>query len=322
MKADAESKPYTNERVYCDEESNAYFGKIIWAPKKSLWISAMYMVAIWGGVATFTWQNFFGFLGFTAFTLCFGHSLGMHRRFIHHSYECPKWLEYFLVHLGVLVGIAGPLGMMKAHDMRDWAQRQKQCHPFYGQQEKWWVDWYWQLHCDVALLNSPEFKPEKEVAEDKVYQWMEETWMWQQLPWAIVFYLVGGVEWIIWGIAMRVAISVTGHWLIGYLAHNKGHRDYHVKDASVQGYNILFCSLLTMGESWHNNHHAYPNSALMGIEKGQLDPGWWMLRIFEYFGLVWCLKRPEDLPARPELLPVFPQSKAALHNGFDYREIT
>jgi len=47
------------------------------------------------------------FLVFAAATLCLGHSLDMRRRLIHHSYVCPLWLEYFFVHLGVLVGMAG-----------------------------------------------------------------------------------------------------------------------------------------------------------------------------------------------------------------------
>lgn len=76
------------------------------------------------------------FFATTGVCVLFGHSLGMHRKFIHNSYQCPKWLEYFLVHLGTLMGIAGPLGMLKAHDFRDWAQRQKEgeCHDYYGQQ--------------------------------------------------------------------------------------------------------------------------------------------------------------------------------------------
>ena len=80
-----------------------------------------------------------------------------------------------------------------------------------------------------------------------------------------------------WGICMRVAVSVTGHWFIGYFAHNQGARDWHVDGAAIQGFNIKFASLITMGESWHNNHHAFPGSALLGIEKNQLDPGWWVL---------------------------------------------
>lgn len=70
------------------------------------------------------------FLILTAITLCLGHSLGMHRKLIHHAFETPKWVERCLVYLGTLVGLGGPFTMMYAHDIRDWAQRKPACHDF------------------------------------------------------------------------------------------------------------------------------------------------------------------------------------------------
>ena len=74
-----------------------------------------------------------------------------------------------------------------------------------------------------------------------------------------------------------------------------------MKKAHIQGYNIPFAAILTMGESWHNNHHAFPGSAKLGLKPGQIDLGWLVLRLLEKIGLVWKLKLPEDLPFRPEL---------------------
>jgi len=296
-----ENGRYENVRVVTDEGTNAWEGQVSWSPVKSAWVSGMYMAAIIGGALTFNWSAFTLFLSFSAITLCLGHSLGMHRRFIHHSYECPKWLEYLFVHFGVLVGLAGPLGMMRTHDLRDWAQRQDRCHDYFGHQQPFLKDGFWQLHCEVDLAHPPTFRPETDVANDRVYRFMEKTWMLQQLPWALLFYAWGGWAFVIWGICVRVAVSVTGHWLIGYFAHNTGHRTWHVEGASVQGYNVAFAGLITMGESWHNNHHAFPGSALLGIEKGQVDPGWWVLKSLERLGLVWNLKLPADLPVRLEL---------------------
>ena len=59
----------------------------------------------------------------------------------------------------------------------------------------------------------------------------------------------GGIPWVVWGIAARVAASVTGHWLVGYFAHNRGARSFHVEGAGVQGYNVRYCGLITMGEA-------------------------------------------------------------------------
>jgi len=69
---------------------------------------------------------------------------------------------------------------------------------------------------------------------------------------------------------------------------------------AVQGYNLPRLGLVTMGEAWHNNHHAFPGSARMGLVAGQHDPGWWALCGLRRLGLVWGLRGPGDLPPRPE----------------------
>lgn len=236
--------------------TDAAHGVVRWVPAKSLWYLSHLSIAIIGGTLYFSLSAFAVFVVFTSLTLCLGHSLGMHRRLIHNSYECPLWLEYFFVHLGVLVGMAGPLGMTEQHDLRDWAQRQRECHPYLRHGSSFIKDGWWQLNCDLVLDNPPKFVPENRLKNDRLYQFMEKTWMFQQIPWAIALFYVGnacggrGVSWLIWGISARIAVSITGHWLIGHFAHNAGDRDWHVDNAAVQGHNIPFMGLLTMGESW------------------------------------------------------------------------
>ncbi|MCU4494847.1 acyl-CoA desaturase [Acinetobacter guillouiae] len=288
--------------IYENSETNAFEAKVIWSPSKSIWVMMMYLFGIYGVLFLSSIENFLVFLISSAITLCLGHSLGMHRRLIHQSYECPKWLEYLFVHFGVIVGLAGPFGMVRTHDTRDWAQRQPQCYPYFSHQSSFLKDGFWQIHCDIVLKHPPIFK-EESILDTQFYRFMEKTWMLQQLPLALILYLIGGVEWVIWGTCLRVAISVTGHWLIGYFAHNSGHRSWHVNGAGVQGYNIKFCGLITMGECWHNNHHAFPGSAKLGLEKGQSDPGWWVLIILSKIGLVKNLKLVADLEERQELVP-------------------
>jgi stearoyl-CoA desaturase (delta-9 desaturase) len=114
---------------------------------------------------------------------------------------------------------------------------------------------------------------------------IDRSWQLQQLPWAVLFFAAGGMPWLVCGIAVRVAVSVTGHWLVGYFAHNRGPRSWHINGAGVQGYNIPGCGLITMGEAWHNNHHAFPGSARLGIKEGEWDPGWWVLMVLYHVGL-------------------------------------
>ena len=290
-------------RILADD-ADPRVGSVQWSPVKSLWLGGMTAAAIVGGALTVSWDALALFLVTCAVTLCGGHSLGMHRRLIHNSYECPRWLEYLLVYLGVLVGMAGPYGMIRTHDMRDWAQRNPRCHDYFAHRRPFLHDGWWQLHCDVKLARPPEFRFEERIAGDRVYRFMEATWMWQQLPWALLFCALGGWSWVFWGVCARVAVCVTGHWLVGFFAHNSGHRDWHVEGAGVQGYNVRFCGLITMGEAWHNNHHAFPGSAHLGLYPGQADPGWWVLVALKRVGLAWNIKTPADLAPRAQLCPV------------------
>jgi stearoyl-CoA desaturase (delta-9 desaturase) len=281
-------------------------GVVRWKPAKSLWISFMTVAGLVGAPFTFTWGALVLFIATTAITVCLGHSLGMHRRLIHRAYECPLWLEHLFIYLGTLVGMAGPYGMIRQHDIRDWAQRKPQCHPYLAHRSPILRDGYWQLHCELVLAHPPELVFENRVYEDGFYQVLERTWMAQQIPWAIIFLAIGGIPWVTWGIAARVAASVTGHWLVGYFAQNRGPRTWHVEGAGVQGYNVPHCGLITMGEAWHNNHHAFPSSARLGLRDDEPDPGWWVLGVLTRAGLVWDVKTPDKLPIRPNLVLLGP----------------
>jgi len=276
-------------------------GEVRYAPTKSFWFFSMAGGAIFGGLSTFSWSAFLLFLATTSCVLLLGHSLGSHRKLIHDSYQCPKWLEYVLVYCGVQVGLAGPLGLLRQHELRDYAQRLPDCHDYLRHGRPFWLDGWWQLNCELNLSNPPEIQIEPRIAHDRFYRFLERTWMAQQLPWAVLFYLWGGWAFVFWGVCARVTAGVFGHWLIGYFAHNHGGMHYRVNEAAVQGRNISFISLLTMGECWHNNHHAFPGSARLGLFPGEWDPGWWVLMLLRQVGLVWSVRLPNDLPPRAEL---------------------
>ena len=124
----------------------------------------------------------------------------------------------------------------------------------------------------------------------------------QQIPLALVLYLMGGWGFVVWGICARVAITVHGHWFVGHLAHRRGPQSWLVKDAGVQAHDVPWAGLLTMGEAWHNNHHAYPGSARIGLYKGQSDWGYVLIRVLERIGLAWDICLPEKLTARRQKL--------------------
>ena len=278
-------------------------GDVRFSPVKAAWFFVMAGGAVIGGALTASLPAVALFVTSTAVVLLFGHSLGSHRKLVHDSFQCPRWLEYLLVYLGVQVGLAGPIGLLRQHELRDYAQRLPVCHDYLRHGQSFWRDAWWQLACELRLAREPRLVLEPRVADDRFYRFLERTWMAQQLPWALLFYVWGGWAFVIWGVCARVTAGVFGHWLIGYFAHNHGEMHRVVRGAAVQGRNIRWTSLLTMGECWHNNHHAFPGSARLGLHDREWDPGWWALLALRRIGWAWNLRLPEHLPPREELVP-------------------
>jgi stearoyl-CoA desaturase (delta-9 desaturase) len=218
-------------RARSADNNSVVDGKVRYAPAKSLWFIAMACAAAIGGATTFSAGAFGVFAGSTAAVLLLGHSLGSHRKLIHNSYQCPQWLEYLLVYLGVQVGLAGPLGLLRQHELRDYAQRLPTCHDYLRHGRGLWTDAWWQLNCELRLISPPHIELESRVADDRFYLFLERTWMLQQVPPALLLYWWGGWGFVFWGVCAA--------------------------GAAVQGRSIHLTSLMTMGECWHNNHHAY-----------------------------------------------------------------
>lgn len=290
-----------HHRVQASSVTDLLEGSVRYSPVKSLWLTAHATGAAIGAWLYLDPVPVLVFLLCTGIVLLLGHSLGSHRKLIHDSYQCPRWLERLFVYLGVQVGLAGPLGLLRQHELRDYAQRLPDCHPYLRHGASFWRDAWWQLHCELVLARPPQISLEPRLAQDRFYAALERTWMLQQLPPALLLYAAGGWAWVCWGVCARVCAGVVGHWLIGHFAHNQGGMHHVVDGAAVQGRNIRFTSLLTMGEGWHNNHHAFPGSARLGLHAGEWDPGWWMLMLLRRAGLAWGFRLPQALPHRPEL---------------------
>jgi fatty-acid desaturase len=293
-----------DDRIDITATGSPLEGDVRWSPVKSIWWSGMACGWAVLGTLYFSWTAVAVFILLCGVTLCLGHSLGMHRKLIHGSFESPDWVEKLLVYCGTLVGLGGPFTMMQTHDLRDWAQRQPTCHDYLAHQRDFLTDFWWQLHCKLNLAHPPAYKFPEKLTGSPYYRILQAISMVQQLPLALLLLALGGWGWVAWGVCGRVTVSIFGHWIIGYFAHNHGQRDWHVAGAAVQGHNVRFVSLITFGECWHNNHHAFPGSAKLGLNPDQLDPGWLVLTLLERLGLAWRLKQPEDLVARKELVRI------------------
>jgi stearoyl-CoA desaturase (delta-9 desaturase) len=296
--------PYGVGSVILRGDEDAVAGRVVWNPVYSLWNGGMLVVALTLGPTTFSFSAFAIFVVLTAATLLLGHSVGFHRGLIHGSFDCPVWVERLLSAFGTAVGMTGPLTMIRWHDLRDWAQRQPDCHPYLAHRRPMLIDAWWQLHCRLELDRPPRFEPPPAIARDPVHSTLERGWMLLQLPIGLALFAGGGWDWVVWGVCVRVSVSVTGHWFVGHLAHRRGPQTWRVAASGVQGHDVPWAALPTMGEAWHNNHHAYPASAKMGLHPGQADWGWRFIQLLERTGLAWNVQTPDTLPARRGLVAV------------------
>lgn len=295
--------PYAVHALTLDPESDPVAGRVVWDPVHSLWNGGMALGALIAAPLLISWSAVAVFLVLTGATLLVGHSVGFHRRLIHQSFQSPLWLDHLMMWVGTLVGMSGPLWMIHAHDVRDWGQRQDRCHPYLSNATGFWRDYWWNLHCRLELTHPPRFTPEPRIGRDRFYRFLERTWMLHQLPLAVGLFLLGGWSWVAWGVCVRVCVSVTGHWFVGRFAHRHGPQRWLVSTSGVQAHDVPWAAIPTMGEAWHNNHHAWPGSARLGLYPGQSDWGFRFIQLLERLGLAWDVRTPQTLPPRDSLTP-------------------
>lgn len=272
-------------------------GQVRWDPVHSLWNGSMLVLSVMLVPSQTTLGAILVGVLLTGAMLLLGHSVGFHRLLIHGSFDTTPGFRRFLVWCGTVAGMSGPLWIVRTHDLRDWAQRTPECHDYLAHRRPMLHDAWWQLHCRLQLANPPRFQLAS-IEQDRFIVWLERTWMLQQFPVAGMLWLVGGWPFVVWGVFVRIALTVHGHWFIGHLAHRRGPQSWLVKDAGVQAHDVPWAGLITMGEAWHNNHHAYPGSARIGLRPGQSDWGYGFVRMLEKVGLAWDICLPTSMPAR------------------------
>ena len=117
------------------------------------------------------------------------------------------------------------------------------------------------------------------------------------LGWAIGGSLFAAFTGLLWGGLIRMLVLHHMTYSINSLCHFFGRRPYDTDDESR---NLLWLAPFTLGESWHNNHHAFPTSAAHGLRWWQLDISAGVIWLLEKLGLAWDVKRvPRERQAGP-----------------------
>jgi stearoyl-CoA desaturase (delta-9 desaturase) len=217
-------------------------------------------------------------------TGCLGVTLGFHRLVAHRSFQVPKWLEYFLVFCGSLSCQSGPI---------EWIGLHRHHHAFSDQDPDhhdsnkgfWWSHMGWMMYDVPAKSEIPRFT--RDISNDPVYCFLEDTFLGIQVALAIILYLIGGWPFVVWGIFVRMVSLYHCTWFVNSATHKFGYRTYESGDNST---NCWWVALLTYGEGWHNNHHAFQYSARHGLRWWEIDTTWILIWTLQKFGLATKVK--------------------------------
>jgi len=208
-----------------------------------------------------------------------GITLGWHRLVTHRSFQTPRWLEYMFVFCGSLACQGGVIEWVGLHRHHHVHSDEEVDHHNSGK-GFWWSHMGWMLH-EVPAKSEVE-RLTKDISGDPVYQFLDNYFLLVQFALAGVLYLLGGLPFVVWGIFVRLVLVYHCTWFVNSATHKFGYRTYESGDRST---NCWWVALLTYGEGWHNNHHAFQYSARHGLKWWEVDMTWMTIRLLQILGL-------------------------------------
>ncbi len=212
-----------------------------------------------------------------------GICLGYHRLLSHRSLQVPRWLEYVLATIGAMALQGGPIFWVGGHRQHHAFTEDLEKDPYSARKGFWWSHFLWLLyHQEPFFDRETYFKYAPDLARDRYYQWLDRNFLLLQVPVAIVLYGIGGWSFVIYGLFLRAVLLWHSTWLINSASHMYGYRTHECNDSSR---NLWWAAILTYGEGWHNNHHAYPKVAKAGWKWWEVDVTWWAIKVLETVGL-------------------------------------
>lgn len=257
------------------------------AQGKSLnWITLVFLVLFHvGAVAAlffFSWKALAVavVLWFVAINL--GICLGYHRLMTHRGYKVPKFLRYFLAVCGTLALEGSPLYWVVNHRIHHQLTDQPG-DPHTPKEGGWWSHAGWVIH-GRGLNAEPELirKYAPDILGDPFLSWLSKYHWVPLVVLAVTLLAVGGWPFVLWGIFLRVTLGLHATWFVNSATHIWGSRRFSTRDESR---NLWWVALLTGGEGWHNNHHAYPVSARHGFAWYEYDLNYYCIWALGKVGL-------------------------------------
>ena len=242
---------------------------------------------------------------------CLGVTVGYHRHFTHGAFKANRPLR-------IALAVAG--GLASQGSVVDWVADHRRHHAFSDREGDPHSPWlfgtspaaiakgFWHAHMGWLFerdqTNAERFAPD--LLTDNDIRMVDRlfvplTVVTLGLPGVlgglITWSVWGGVTALFWAGFVRVAFLHHVTWSVNSICHMVGSRPFASRDKAA---NFWPLAILSMGESWHNSHHADPTGARHGVLRGQIDISARVIWIFEKFGWATHVRwpKPERLAAK------------------------
>jgi stearoyl-CoA desaturase (delta-9 desaturase) len=210
----------------------------------------------------------------------------------HRSFETTRPMRFLLGLMGTLAGEGSCLYWVATH-RKHHAHSDKPGDPHTPEDGAWWSHILW-----TVPFTSREEREEMyrrwvpDLRNERELRFLDSTFLlWHillGLALAGIGYAAGGAylatSLVMWGMFARLALVLHSTWFVNSASHMWGYRNYETTD---QSRNNWWVAIITYGEGWHNNHHAYPRMARHGHRWWEIDMTFMAIRAMQRLGLVW-----------------------------------
>ena len=224
----------------------------------------------------------------------FGVTAGYHRYFSHKSYRTSRVFQFLLACLAQSTWQRGAIWWAAKHrhhhkhsDTPDDVHSPRHRGFIYSH-----LGWIF-----TAQHDKTDFDAVPDLTRYPELVWLERNDKIPGLALAIAAWAIGGWPGLVVGFFWSTVLTYHGTFMINSLAHVHGKQRYVTGDDSR---NNWWLAVITLGEGWHNNHHAYMASTRQGFRWWEFDPTYYALRALSWARVVWDLNEPPEAIVRNE----------------------
>ncbi|HMH46414.1 MAG TPA: acyl-CoA desaturase [Solirubrobacteraceae bacterium] len=270
--------------------------------------------------ATLLWHRFLDWSDLAIFAAMYvltalGVTIGFHRLLTHRAFQTRPWLRYTLAVLGSM-SVQGPVidwvaDHRKHHTFTDEEGDPHSPHAGHAPGLRGMAQGLWHAHTGWLFETHGQASSKRfasDLVEDptmrRINRWFPLIALASLLlPFVLGLALGGGAlmagaSALVWAGLVRILLVHHVTWSINSICHFFGRRRFETDDEST---NVFWLALPSLGEAWHHNHHAFPQSAFHGLRWYELDPSGWLILAMARVGLAWDVVRVTPERAQEKL---------------------